>query len=122
MTIPIRTDGAYSLTRRRGRTATVSRVTGHSANAQTGTKTETVVTTTVRWVFKQPTQYMRLYRAEQTQTRVGDTTFIMWLPDVESTFTSLTQEDYITYAGERYEVVSSSVEDQAFVVTARKFE
>jgi hypothetical protein len=97
-------------------------VTGHSANAQTGTKTETVVTTTVRWVFKQPTQYMRLYRAEQTQTRVGDTTFIMWLPDVESTFTSLTQEDYITYAGERYEVVSSSVEDQAFVVTARKFE
>jgi len=73
-------------------------------------------------MFKQVTQYTRLYRAEQTQTRVGDTTFIMWLPDVRAIFTSLSQEDFITYESERYEVVTSGIEDQAFVVTARKFE
>lgn len=117
----IRPDGAYNLTRRRGISATVTRLTGHSADPETGEQTVTEETTTVRWVFKQPTQYMRLYRAEQTQTRVGDTTFVMYLPDVESTFTELRQEDYITYAGDRYEVISSGVEDNAFVVTARKF-
>lgn len=117
----IRPDGAYNLTRRRGISATVTRLTGETADPETGAKTPTEVTTTVRWMFKQPTQYMRLYRAEQTQTRVGDTTFIMYLPDVESVFTSLSQEDFITYASQRYEVVSSAIEDNAFVVTARKF-
>lgn len=117
----IRPDGAYNLTRRRGISATVTRVTGHSADPETGTQTDTEVSTTVRWMFKQPTSYMRLYRADQTQTRVGDTTFIMYLPDVEAVFTELRQEDYITYSGDRYEVVSSEIEDNAFVVTARKF-
>jgi hypothetical protein len=97
-------------------------LTAHTANPETGAKTATVVETTVRWMFKQPTQYSRLYRAQQTQTRIGDTTFIMWLPDVEAVFTTLTQEDFITYDGGRYEVVTSGIEDTAFVVTARKFE
>lgn len=118
----IRTDGAYALTRRRGKTATVTRLTGHTADPETGAKTATETTTTVRWMFKQPTQYTRLYRAEATQTRIGDTTFIMWFQDVKNDFTKLEQEDYITYDGDRYEVVSSEVEDNAFVVTARKFE
>ena len=118
----IRTDGGYAITRRRGSTGTITRLTGFSADPQTGEKTPTEVVTTVRWMFKQPTQYHRLFRAEATQTRVGDTTFIIWLPDVEDTFTTLSQEDYVTYGGERYDVVSSGVEDNAFVITARKFE
>ena len=118
----IRPDGAYQITRRRGSTGTVTRVTANTADPETGERTPTEVTTTVRWMFKQHTQYHRLFRAEQTQTRVGDTTFIMWLPDVETAFTTLRQEDYITFGGDRYEVVTSVIEDEAFVVTARKFE
>lgn len=117
----IRSDGAYNLTRRRGITATVTRVTAHTADPETGVKTPTECVTTVRWMFKQPTQYMRLYRAEATQQKVGDTTFIMYLPDVEDDFTALRQEDYITYNSTRYEVVSTGIEDNAFVVTAREF-
>ena len=117
----IRTDGAYNLTRRRGTTGTITRVTGHTADPETGAQTPTEVTTTIRWMFKQPTNYIRLYRAEATQQRVGDVTFIIWLPDVEATFTELRQEDYITFNSKRYEVVSSSVEDNAFVITAKEF-
>ena len=116
-----RPDAAYAITRRRGITATITRLTGHTADPETGDKTPTTVTTTVRWMFKQPTQYSRLFRAEATQQRVGDTTFVMWLPDVETAFTSLRQEDYITYESKRYEVISSAIEDTAFVVTAREF-
>lgn len=122
MATNVRTDGAYSLTRRRGKSTTITRLTAQTADPKTGVKTPTETTSTVRWVFKQPTQYIRLFRAEQTQTRVGDTTFIMWLPDVEDSFTALSQEDSITYQGERFDVVSSSIEDNAFIVTARKFE
>ena len=116
-----RTDGAYNLTRRRGRSATVTRLTSSTADPETGVKTPCEDTTTVRWMFKQPTAYHRLYRSEMTQQRVGDTTFIMWLPDVKEEFTSLRQEDIITWDGTRYEVVSSGIEDNAFVVTAREF-
>lgn len=118
----IRTDGAYALTRRRGQTATVTRLTGHTANAETGVQTPVTVDTVVRWVFKGPTSWSRLYRSEQTQTRVGDTTFVIHLPDVDATFTELTQEDYLTYGGVRFEVVSSDVEDNALIITARKFQ
>lgn len=117
----IRTDAAYALTRRRGKSATITRLTSQTADPLTGEKTPVEAETVVRWVFKQPTQFMRLYRAEQTQTRVGDTTFVIWLPDVEATFTALTQEDRVTYQGDKYEVVSSSIEDNAFIITARKF-
>ena len=117
----IRTDAAYALTRRRGSTATITRLTGESANPKTGVRTPTTVTTTVRWTHKAPTAWSRLYRAQQTQTPIGDTTFTMWLPDVEATFTKLTQEDYVTMGGDRYEVISCTVEDNALIVTARKF-
>jgi hypothetical protein len=116
-----RQDGAYNLTRRRGKTATVTRLTGHSSDPETGAQTPTTVTTTVRWMSKDPTQYSRLFRAQQTQTDIGDTTFTMWLPDVSATFTTLTQEDYITYDGVKYEVVSATIEGNGFLVTARKF-
>lgn len=113
-------DGAYALTRRRGKQATVSRLTSTSANSESGAQTNVYTTTTVRWVAKQPTQYHRLIRAEAVQQRVGETTFFFWLKDVEAVFTTLRQEDYITYEGHRYEVVSAVVEDTALVVTGRE--
>lgn len=113
-------DGGYALTRRRGRPGVVSRVTATVADPETGEKTETVVSATYRWVVKQPTQYHRLIRAEAVQQRIGDTTFIFWIKDVEADFTTIRQEDWITFDGRRYEVVSSVIEDTAFVVTAKE--
>lgn len=114
------TDGAYALTRRRGTTASVTRVTAATANAETGAITQTEVTTTHRWVAKEPTRYGRLYRANATQQDIGDTTFIFWLTDVAANFSKLTQEDYITQGDIRYEVVTSTVEETALVVTCRE--
>lgn len=109
-------DGAYALTRRRGRLATVTRLTMNRAVPETGVRSDITEETIVRWAVKQPTAYHRLFRAEATQQRVGDTTFIFWLPDVQASFTKLRQEDYITQDGVRYNVVSSTIEDNAFLV------
>jgi len=115
-----RPDGAYSLTRRRGKTGTVTRVTGSTANAETGARVDTTVTTTVRYLFRGPTNWSRLYRAEMTQQRVGGTTFVIWLPDVEAVFTELRADiDTITQDGKTYVVVDSAVEDNALVITAK---
>jgi hypothetical protein len=111
-------DAAYALTRRRGLPAVVSRVTNSTANAETGAITDTVTSTTVRRVVKEPTRYGRLYRANATQQDIGETTFIFWLEDIS--FTKLDQEDYITQDGIRYDVVTSAVEETALVVTARE--
>lgn len=116
----MRTDGAYALTRRRGVTGTVTRLGTSSANPETGAITDTTTTNTFRWVVKQPTQYHRLYRAQATQQDVGETTFIFWLKDVEAYFSRLRQEDFITFEGTRYNVVTSVVEETALVVTARE--
>jgi hypothetical protein len=72
-------------------------------------------------MVKEHTQYSRLLRAEATQQRVGQVTFVMWLKDVESVFTELQAEDYITFGGKRYDVVTSTVEDTSFVVTATEY-
>lgn len=114
------TDGAYALTRRHGTTATVTRLATSTANPETGENTDTVTNNTFRRVVKQPTQYHRIYRAQATQQDVGETTFIFWLKDVQSYFTRLRQEDYITFGGKRYNVVTSVVEETALVVTARE--
>lgn len=111
-------DGAYALTRRRGKQATVTRLKLNRAVPETGVRHDLEEETVVRWVAKQPTNYTRLFRAEATQQRVGETMFIFWLPDVERSFTKLRQEDFITYDGARYNVVSSTIEDTAFLVTA----
>lgn len=117
-----RPDGVYALTRRRGSTGVVKRLTGTSANPQTGVRTDTYTDTTVRFMQKGATQFSRLFRAQQTQQRIGDTTFVIWLPDVEAIFTELTTEDQITYGGKTYEVLTSDVEDTALVITAREYQ
>jgi hypothetical protein len=72
-------------------------------------------------MFKGPIQYSRLFRAQATQQRVGDTEFIIWFPDIEAVFTELQAEDQIVHGGRTYEVVSSAVEDTALVVMAREY-
>lgn len=114
------TDGAYALTRRRGTTATVTRLGTSTANPETGVITDTVTTNTFRRVVKQPTQYHRIYRAQAAQQDIGETSFIFWLPDIAAYFTRLRQEDYITMGGVRYNVVTSVVEETALFVTARE--
>lgn len=111
-------DAAYALTRRRGRTAEVHRVTDSTSDPETGDVTDTVDVTTVRWVAKEPTRYGRLYRANATQQDVGETTFIFWLEDIS--FTKLDQEDWIIQDDIRYDVVTSTVEETALVITARE--
>lgn len=117
-----RADGVYALTRRRGLSGTARRLTDTTADPRTGVRSDTTVDTTVRYMVKQETTFSRLFRAQQTQQRVGEATFVIWIPDVDSVFTELTQEDRIIYQGKTYEVWSSSVEDTALVVTAREYE
>lgn len=117
-----RADGAYAITRRAGRSGTVQRLTGTTANPETGERTDTFTDTTVRFMYKGATSYTRLYRAERTQQRVGDTTFVIYLPDVDSVFTELTTEDRIVYSGKTYEVMSSDTEDNGLIVTAREYQ
>ena len=109
---------AYALTRAKGSTGTVTRLTGNTFNSTTGTHTDTEVTTTVRWLVKEHTRYSRLLRASATQQKIGETTFLIYLPDVDSVFTELDAEDYITQGGKRYEVVSSETFPDSIVVTA----
>ena len=114
----IRPDGAYELTRRRGEQVTVTRVTSTAPNPLSGLKNATTVDTIVRWAVHMPTEYSRIFRAEATQQRIGASQFIMWTGDLD--FTSLTQDDYITIGDDRYEVISSVIEDTAFIVTANQ--
>lgn len=111
-------DPIYALTRRKGQTATVTRQTGNSFDATTGENTLTTSVTTCRWVAKEPTQYSRLVRATATQQRIGETTFIFWMRDIQNEFTELDPEDYITYDNVRYDVVSSERFETGLVVTA----
>lgn len=121
MSIVTGPDAAYSYTRRRGKQGSIFRLTATDADPQTGERTETEVETVVRWMVKEVTQYSRMLRAEATQQRVGDVTFVVWLQDVQAVFTSLQTEDYIIFNSVKYNVVSSWIEDTSFVITCIEF-
>ncbi len=110
----------YAATRRRGRSAVVTQQTGNTYDRASGANTPTTVVTTVRWVAKEPTKYSRLIRATASQQRIGDTTFVFWLRDIQAVFTELDTEDFITYLGERYDVVTSEIFETGLVVTATR--
>jgi hypothetical protein len=120
MTIDV--DAAYAHTRRRGKPGTVTIVGDSTADPKTGTRTTQKVTHKVRWMVKQRTEYSRWIRAEATQQRMGETTFVIRLKDVQDHFTEVDQEDYITWNndGKRYEVVSTDEEDGALLIFARE--
>ena len=113
-------DPAYSVTRAKGRRGSITRQTGEGTfDPLTGDITNAETTVNVRWMVKEPTQYSRWYRANATQTDIGDVTFIVWLPDID--FDYIDQEAHIDYQNRRYEIVTSGVEfDTAFVMTARE--
>lgn len=112
------TDAAYALTRREGSSGVVTRVTGDgSFNPETFEVAPTTTTTTVRWLYKEPTKYSRFVRGQATKQDVGQTTFIMWTKDVD--FTNLDPDDFITQDGVNYQVRTTTIEDKtSFVVTA----
>lgn len=113
-------DPTYSLTRRRGKKATVTVFSdaGFSFDVETGEQTGGETTYTVRFMVKEDTRYSRIMRANTVESNIGDTTFIMWLRDVKANFTRLDGEDFITFAGLRYDVVTSVIEDTGLVITA----
>lgn len=117
-------DGVYATTRRRGKQGTINKLTGTTADPKTGIRTDVVSTTTVRWMVKEPTAHSRIIRAEAVQTQIGETTFVCWTKD--ATVAALIaaggvdQEDWVTFEGRRYEVVSSTVEDTGLIITARE--
>lgn len=77
------------------------------------------VLTNVRLAVKEPTPYSRAIAAKAAQQDVGATTFIFWTRDV--TFRRLTVEDYIVADGEKFQVVTCSVENTSIVVTANHY-
>lgn len=116
-------DAIYAATRRmpypsNGVFPTVTVHGGESFNSTTGERTPTETVVTVRWMAKETTAYSMLVRAAAAQAKVGETTFIMWLPDIEADFTALDSEDFITFEGVRYDVVSSERFKTGLLVTA----
>jgi hypothetical protein len=118
----MRTSPAYAITRRRGKSGTIRRLTGGTVDDDNLTRSDVFTDTVVRYLYKGDTRYSRLVRAEAAQQRVGDVTFIICLKDVEAVFTSLQTEDRIVFQGQTFEVVSSGIQDDGLVVTARVFD
>jgi len=115
-------DAAYALTRREGKlaTVTVSVDAGYTFDPETGVETGGETTHSIRWVVKEPTQYKRIIAANAAESNIGDTTFVMWQGDTKNKFTRLDGEDFITFEGERYDVVSYRLEDKTSVVVTAK--
>lgn len=113
-------DPVYALTRRRGKKATVTIFSdsGYTFDVETGQQTGGETTHTIRFMVKEDTKYSRIMRANTVESNIGDTTFIMWLRDVKANFTRLDGEDFITFDGLRYDVITSGVEDTGLVITA----
>jgi hypothetical protein len=111
-------DAAYSLTRRKGSPGTIVRVTGTTANPETGDKTESKEEVTVRWMVVEPVQYSRLIRAQAVQQDIGETQITIWTKDV--CFSSVSQEDYIVHDCKRFEIVSYVIEGTSFVIFVRE--
>jgi hypothetical protein len=116
-------DAAYAATRREGKQATVTTFSdaGYNFDEETGIETGGETVHTIRFMVKEPTKYKRIIRANAVEGNIGQTTFLMWVTDTKGKFTRLDGEDFITFEGERYDVVSFSIEDKtAVVVTANQ--
>jgi len=112
-------DAAYSLTRRKGIPVTIVDIHGVTADPKLGTRVEDKTPTVIRLVVKEPTSYARLIRAQAAQQDIGETTFIFWIGDISS-IPRLTTEDYLIADNAKFQVVSTSVEDTSYIVTAKE--
>jgi len=116
----MRQSPAYAITRRRGKVGTIKRLTGTTTDDDNLTRSDVTTDTVVRNMYKGETRYSRLLRGEATQQRVGDVTFVVYLKDVD--FTSVQTEDKVEYQGQTFEVVSSQIQDDGLVITARVYD
>lgn len=112
-------DTAYNLTRKKGERVTIIQMVTPDTDPKTGLRTPDVDLTNVRLVVVEPTQYSSIMRAQATQQEVGLTTFLFYQPDI-SPIRKLTTEDYLIHGGEKYQVVTSRLEDTSLVITANK--
>ena len=115
-----RTSPAYAITRRRGKTGTIRRLTLSTTDDDNLTRSDGTTDTVIRRLYKGETRYNRLLRQTATQQRVGDVTFIVCLKDI--TFTSVQTEDRVIQDGVTYEVISSYIQDDGLVIEARVFD
>lgn len=116
-------DAAYALTRREGKQGTVTKFSdaGYSFDPKTGDETGGETVHTIRFIAKEPTKYSRIIRANAAEGNIGQTTFVMWRNDTKSKFSRLDGEDFITFEGERYDVVTFAIEaNTAVIVTANQ--
>ena len=116
-------DAAYALVIREGKqgTVTVFSDAGYAFDEETGAETGGETVHTIRFIAKEPTKYSRILRSNVVEGNIGQTTFVMWVNHTKDKFTRLDGEDFITFEGERYDVVSFTVEDKtAVVVTANQ--
>lgn len=112
------TETAYRATRRKGVKVTVVAHVTTSVNGTTGQRTSQTTVHNVRQVVVEPTTYSRTVKAQAAQQNIGPTTFIFWTRDIP--FRSLTQESYCAYDGKKFQVVSSTLEEDGLIITAKE--
>lgn len=114
-------DAAYQMTRRVNTSGTLTQIVDTSADPETGVQIDIQQVTSIRRLVKEKTSHKRWYRANTTQTEIGDTTFIFLQRDAPLLIEgAIQQEDYVTFNGARYEVVSADFEGTAIIITARR--
>jgi hypothetical protein len=110
----------YELTRRRGESGTITRVTDSDVpDRTTGEIVDTTEVISIRRMVRETTRFSRIIRSQAVQTDIGQTSFICWIKDFSNnTAPNLDSEDTVTYDSNVYKVVSTFIEDNAFVITA----
>lgn len=111
-------NSGYSFTRRHGKPGSIVRVTAVTTDPDTGDRTTTEQVTNLMFLARTPTSLNRITAANQAQRTVGDTTFTIWTREV--TFRELTADDYFVQDGLKYQVVTSEVNEDALVCTAKR--
>ncbi|WP_428308876.1 hypothetical protein [Lacipirellula sp.] len=111
------TDVGYILTRRQGRRVIVSRQVSSVVDPATGERRETRSTLAALAVVE-PTSYARKISARECQEEVGPTTILLRARDCP--FDRLTPADAIIVGDQRYNIVTSTLEDSVLRITARE--
>lgn len=113
----------YALTRRRGKSGTLTQVTEKTSVPETGVRTPTTFEHTIRFLFKTQTRNSRIYSARAVNQDVGETTFLIWHKDItlDATKTLIDSEDYITLDSKRYNILTADFEDsEGWMITANQ--
>lgn len=107
----------YSFTRRHGKPGSIVRLINSSVNVDTGERVTTDHVTNLMYLARTPTSINRIVAANSAQRTVGETTFTIWTRDVD--FRELNTDDHFVQDGLKYQVVSSEVNEDCLVCTAK---